>query len=255
MGGHLKVGTGIFNLSESELQRLQLSYTERQLVRPFYTTQQLGRYWGDTQNELWIIYTDSVSAQPRAMEAYPRLREHLDQFAPILTSAYKPYGLHRARDADLFLGEKILSLRKAAQPTFTFVDFPCYVSQSFNIIKTERMNLKYLTAVLNSTLLRFWFKNRAKMQGHQYQVDSAPLTMAPIADAVTSLQLRLAALVDLILTASAKLSVAVTDPQRNAMQRVIDDAERQIQGHIYKIYGLSAAEVAEVEDALSDADV
>ena len=88
--------------------------------------------------------------------------------------------MHRARNKYFFQDEKIISLRKCAKPTFTYTDFDCYVSQTYFIIKTERLNQKYLTALLNSKLVAFWLKHKGKMQGFQYQVDKGPLVEIPL---------------------------------------------------------------------------
>ncbi len=98
----------------------------------------------------------------------------------VITSDNKPYGLHRAREEKFFIGEKIISLRKCIEPTFTYTDFDCYVSQTYFSIKTERVNMKFLTVVLNSKLIKFWLRYKGKMQGDLFQVDKAPLMDLPI---------------------------------------------------------------------------
>ena len=114
------------------------------------------------------------------METYPNIKKHLDQFLDIITSDNKPYGLHRSRDEKFFMGEKIISLRKCTTPTFTFTDFDCYVSQTFFIIKTDRISQKYLTALLNSKLIEFWLRHKGKMQGFNFQIDKEPLLEVPL---------------------------------------------------------------------------
>ena len=53
------VGTGIFNLTTSEKESLKLSSVEHELLKPFYNTTELGKYYGSPNNKLWVIYTDS----------------------------------------------------------------------------------------------------------------------------------------------------------------------------------------------------
>ena len=91
-----------------------------------------------------------------------------------------PYGLHRARNENIFKGTKIISIRKCEEPTFTYVNYDSYVSQTFNIIKTKRIDMVYLTGLLNSKLIKFWLKHMGKMQGNNYQVDKEPLMKIPI---------------------------------------------------------------------------
>ena len=91
---------------------------------------------------------------------YPNIKKHLDKFVDVITSDNKPYGLHRTREENFFKGEKIIVQRKCAgKPVFTYTDFDTYVSATFYVIKTENLNQKYLTGVLNSRLIEFWLKN------------------------------------------------------------------------------------------------
>ena len=168
-------GKGIFNLSDEEYKELELSTEEQKLIKPFYTSTELHRYYADEKNKLWVIYTDSKFKNKAKMKPYPKIKAHLDRFSAVITSDNKPYGLHRARCEDFFKGEKILSLRKTIAPCFTYTDFDCYVSQSYNVIKTSRFNLKSLVAILNSSVIRFWLRYKGKMQGNNFQVDKEPL--------------------------------------------------------------------------------
>lgn len=173
-------GDGIFNLTNAEKNALNLTQSELALVKPFYTSDELQRYCLNKSNSLWVIYTDSSFSNTSSLDALPNIKAHLDKFASVITSDNKPYGLHRSRNNDLFVGSKIVSLRKAVQPTFTYSDNDCYVSQTYNVIKTSRIDLKYLTAILNSSLVKYWLKNKGKMQGNLYQIDKEPLLQVPI---------------------------------------------------------------------------
>ena len=89
---------------------------------------------------------------------------YLDRFAKIITSSNYPYGLHRAREESFFQKEKIIVQRKCPdRPIFTYANFDTYVSATFFLIQTQRVNLKFLTALLNSKLIAFWLKNKGKM--------------------------------------------------------------------------------------------
>ncbi len=178
LGKNFNVNDGIFQLNEKELNNLNLDNNEYSIVKPFYSTSELHKYFGNNKNKEWIIYTKSDIKNH--INSYPKIKEHLDKFSKIITSDNKPYGLHRARNEDFFIGEKIISLRKNFQPCFTFTDFDCYVTQTFYSIKTNRFDLKYLTALLNSKLIAFWLRFKGKMQGNNYQIDKEPLVNIPI---------------------------------------------------------------------------
>ena len=236
--GHHKVGDGIFGLTNQELSNLNLPEYEMVLIKPYYTTEQVKRYFTLTgANTQWLIYTDSKYKDESSMDSFPVLKAHLDQFRPIFTSDNKPYGLHRARDPRFFSGSKIICQRKCAElPIFSYSDGECYLTQTFNIIKTNRVNLRYLTGLLNSKLIAFWLRNRGKMQGLNYQLDKEPLQQIPIPVPEIEVQTRIGYLVDEIIVRKSA--------NENAS---IQDVENQIDNIVYHLYDLTYDEVLIVD--------
>ncbi len=181
LGNRYSVNTPIFVLTNEKLNELELSDEEQEIIKPYFESENFENYFSSDKNELWIIYTNSEFKNAKRMKAYPNLKKHLDNFSKIITSDNKPYGLHRAREEKIFLGEKIIVKRKCVErPEFSYCNFDSYVSATFNIIKTSKANHKYLTGVLNSKLIAFWLKNKGKMQGNNYQLDKEPLMNIPI---------------------------------------------------------------------------
>ncbi len=237
LGGNLNIGDGIFVLSEKEKDQMTLTNKELDLIKPSYTTKELQRYRGNPKNQEWVIYTDSSFKDERKIEDYPNIKGHLDRFRRVITSDNKPYGLNRARNEHFFLGEKIISVRKCAKPTFTYVDFDCYVSATFYVIKTNRVNQKYLTGLLNSRLIAFWLKHRGKMQGTNYQIDKQPLLALPIHVPSSEQQTTVATLVNQILY-----------PRNADPEADIATIEKKIDQIVYLLYGLTPEEIAIVEE-------
>ncbi|MFH0735815.1 MAG: Eco57I restriction-modification methylase domain-containing protein [bacterium] len=178
LGDLYKIGDGIFQLTKLEKENLNLTNEENSIIKPFYSSNQLKRYFADKITDEYLIYLKSGANQ--IIDLYPNIKKHLIQFTSIITSDNKPFGLHRAREEKFFKGEKIFSLRKCEKPTFTYCNFDCYVSQSYFIIKTNRLSLKYLTLLLNSRLITFWLLNKGKRQGNNFQIDKEPLLNIPV---------------------------------------------------------------------------
>ena len=243
LGEQYKVGDGVFVIKNKEKQQLSLSEKELNLIRPHYTTEELFLWYGNPKNKKWVIYTDSSFKNKRKVKDYPNIKRHLDQFKKIITSDNKPYGLHRARKESFFKGEKIIAVRKCAMPTFTYVDFDSYVSATFYVIKTDRINQKYLTGILNSKLTAFWLKHRGKMQGSNYQIDKEPILAIPILKPSENKQNPLIALVDKILISAEKEGW----PKTLSTQSKILEYEKQIDKLVYKLYSLSPEEIKIVE--------
>lgn len=182
LGQGFKVGQGIFGLSKQELESLNLTDKEKALVKRYYPdTKNLNIYYSTPNDDNYLIYTTSEYKNPNSLNDKPNLKAHLDQFKDVITSDNKPYGLHRARKEEFFKTEKIVAQRKCPnRPIFTYIDYESYFSATFYIIKSDRIDLKYLTLLLNSQLSKFWFRYKGKMQGNNYQIDKNPLVNIPI---------------------------------------------------------------------------
>ncbi|MGL2879519.1 DUF7149 domain-containing protein [Helicobacter pylori] len=235
-------GEGIFVLSEAEKNNLKLSQKEMKLLKPSYETAEIMKYLTLSQNQHWIIYTDSSFKNPKSMDDYPNLKKHLDRFKEVITSDNKPYGLHRARDERFFTGNpRIIVLRKCAkEPIFSYVNFDCYVSATFYIIKTKRFDSKFLVGLLNSLLIRFWLKHRGKVQGNNYQIDKEPLMNIPLIKITKSNKPtadKITALVDKILQSKEKDSKANTQ-----------GLEKEIDALVYQLYHLTDEEIKTIEE-------
>ena len=169
------------------------------------------------------------------MDTYQSLKTHLDKFTDIITSVNHPYGLHRAREERFFKGDVIVSLRKSPnRPSFTYVDFDCYVSATFYLIKSNRFDLKFITGFLNSKLIAFWLKNKGKMQGQNFQIDKEPLVTIPIFIPDQETQ-------EIIRTSVEEIYSNPSTQQQN--EKIIDEM-------IYKMYALDDDEIAYVEQTI-----
>ncbi|WP_027127954.1 Eco57I restriction-modification methylase domain-containing protein [Fusobacterium perfoetens] len=224
-----KIGEGIFVLNSDEIRQKNFSENEiKDLIKPYYTTDELKKYALINKNKYWIIYTKSSIKEN--IENYPKIKKHLDIYSEIITSDNKPYGLHRAREEKFFQREKIISLRKCVkEPTFTYCEEDCYIPQTFFSIKTDRLNMKYLTGLLNSKLIAFWLRHMGKMQGSNYQIDKEPLMNIPIKIANIDIEEKIINLVDRIM----ELKKSDKDTQ---------ELENQIDEMIYDLYELTEEE-------------
>ena len=118
---------------------------------------------------------------------------------------------------------------------------------SYNVIKTERFNLKFLTAILNSNVIKFWLRYKGKMQGDNFQVDKEPLLELPLVVPTESEQAHLSVLADQMITAQEQLNSATSDSDKKFLQQRVDILDKQINTVVYGLYDLTADEVKIVE--------
>ncbi len=269
LDSNIKVGDGIFAISSSKIKELNLSENEKKLLKPYYFSTNFSKYHANKKTDEYLIYTGSVFKNQDKIKPYPNIKKHLDRFVNIITSDNKPYGLHRARDERFFIGEKIVVQRKCPkEPIFTYSDFNCYVSATFNVIKTERLNQRYLTGLLNSKLIAFWLKYKGKMQGDNYQVDKEPLMNLPIIEPNTEKQTEIAELVSKIIENKQKIidysELLKQAKANNNFDREIqltkeldklktenETAENKIDDSIYNLYELNENDIATIENEIN----
>ncbi|MCV3427561.1 Eco57I restriction-modification methylase domain-containing protein [Campylobacter sp. IFREMER_LSEM_CL1904] len=241
LGKNFYIGQGIQKLTDGEVEKLNLLKNEKNLLKPIFESNSVEKYYTKKDNDFWVIYTNSSFKNPNSMDNYPNLKKHLDKFKKVITSDNKPYGLHRARDEKFFTGSpRIVALRKCVnEPKFSYVDFDCYVSATFYVIKTQRIDTKYLVAILNSKLMMFWLKHKGKMQGNNYQIDKEPLLNIPIVD-INSKNEKLAS--ELISLVDEILILKEQDKKANTKTQ-----EDKINSIVYKLYNLNEEEIKIIE--------
>ncbi|ELT9973632.1 class I SAM-dependent DNA methyltransferase [Campylobacter jejuni] len=237
----IKVGDGVFVI---EKDFLNVCEYEKKYLKPLYEVEHFGKYYFNKNNSKQLIYTTKNNSKK---ENIPTIIKHLQKFRSIMNNRRENlnkrldfYHLHWARDERFFeSGEKIVSVRKCIEPIFSYLNNEAYVMLSLNVIKTQRINVKYLTAILNSKLVAFWLKHKGKMQGNNYQIDKEPLLNIPIVDTNSKnkkLADELINLVDEILKAK--------EQDKNANTQ---ELENKINSLVYKLYNLTEDEIKIIE--------
>lgn len=216
----IKVGDGVFVLGQSE--RTGIKEPERIYLKPLYEPVHFDKYF-KRPTDLSIIYSKKGSFDPARA---PSIVAHLRKFKEIMderrenqTGQIAFYNLHWPRDESFFQsGGKILTPRKCATPIFFYTEDVAYVMLSMNVIRTTRLDLRYLSAVLNSSTVKYWLRLKGSKQGSNYQIDAAPLQQIPIAKGTQKQQDVLATLVTLAQTAYAQNSL-----QPSAASQFLED--------------------------------
>ena len=230
-----EIGDGIFVINSSELRKTKLNKNEKEIVKPVYFSENLKKYFTNKSEENYIFYTSNEFNNEKIIKKYPNVRKHLDKYKDIITSDFRPYGLHRKRNEHFFIGEKINSLRKCIEPKFTYTDFDCYVLADHYIIKTDRIKLTYLTLFLNSKIIKFWFLKEGKTQGNNFQIDKEPLLKLPIHYPKN---------IEFFIKKFKEIKILIKN------KRSIDKLVNEIDNKFYKIFDLNEQQIKRVENIL-----
>lgn len=241
----LSAGDGVFVIDKGFFKKLHPE--EKVFIKPLYEPTDLIKYYMPI-NRKEIIYLTNKNYKA----SLPNILSHLEKYREIMearrenqTGQLDFCHLHWPRDERFFQhGPKILSVRKCEAPTFVYTEKDAYVMMAFNVIKTNRIDLKYLTAILNSKVVAFWLKHKGKMQGSNYQIDKDPLLALPIKTPSEKQQNTIVELVDEILSLMSKSDYTTSETKQ---QKVCDYCDK-IDQLVYTLYDLTPDERKFIED-------
>jgi len=187
----IKVGNGIYVITPEELESLNLSETEEQLVKIWYKNSDISPYFVDEPDEtLFVLYLTS----DLSLDDYPHIKKHLMRYKAILDYRLTHYGetatwwaLARASKESVLKREKIVVPYRAEQNRFAHTDQEFFSSLDVFYITYEEEqpspvmeSLKYVVALLNSVVLDFWCFYRMKRKGNVREYYATPLKQIPI---------------------------------------------------------------------------
>ncbi|EAJ8494407.1 class I SAM-dependent DNA methyltransferase, partial [Campylobacter jejuni] len=214
------------------------SKNEQCFIKEYYTGLS-GKFYSSFTDK-YLIYLSNKNYSGN-LDDLPNLKQHFQKYKEILKESKikyktpnKPYFyLHREREEKFFKKgeEKIISQVRCIEPIFVYSNENFYGSRALFFIQTCRINLKYLTGVLNSKLIAFWLKHKGKIQGNLFKIDKEPLLNIPVVNINSKnekLANKLISLVDEILKAK--------EQDKNANTQ---ELENKINSLVYKLYNLT----------------
>lgn len=193
----LRTGDGIFVLSEQEVARLALSPDERTLLHRTYKNRQVGWYVVDDAGDEPEFLLYLTRAATFSADATPALFRHLAPFRELLSrkrecrildvETGRPrrewHELHWPRDAGLPTATKLVTARRAACNRFALAPPDTIENSDLTVLILRpgvREDVRFVLALLNSSLLDFWFAHRSKRKGRLREYYSTPLQQVPI---------------------------------------------------------------------------
>ena len=214
-----------------------------EIIRPVLRGRDIRRYRAARVGR-WLIATHNGYGDVPAIdiEDYLAIKEHLDRFSPRLEKRLDkgstPYNLRNCTYYGDFAKEKLLWMDMSPEGRFTYLDGETLCNNKGFLMTGE--SLKYLCAVLNSTLITWYMRNTARttgmglMQWEKFAVERLPIPKIGAEEQQTFI-----ALADEILAAKSANRVADTT-----------EMEREIDRLVYELYGLTEEEDTAIERSL-----
>ncbi len=237
----------ILNACKTQEERKR---TEK-LIKPILRGKDIKRYSYEWAH-LWVINTHNgyTSAQkskipPIDIAKYPATKAHLDaHYDTIATRCDQgdtPYHLRNCAYLEDFEKEKIVyPCIMAKEPCFVYEEKGFYAPAPANIITGDKIEIKYITALLNSKCIYFAMRRFYMGGGIEGELKTNNLEKIPIPQ-ITEKNKKIA---DKI-TDGAKqiLALKEKDPKANTQQ-----LEKEIDALVYQLYNLTDEEIKIIED-------
>ncbi|UOS70318.1 class I SAM-dependent DNA methyltransferase [Helicobacter pylori] len=223
------------------------------LIKPILRGKDIKRYSYEWAGE-WVInthngYTSNLKFKipPIDIEKYPALKSHLDShYDTIATRSDQgdtPYHLRNCAYLEDFEKEKIVYPETSQGAYFIYENSGIFLEKTAFMIVSDAYNLKLLTALLNSKLITFYFKNFCGgciLGKSGYQYNKHALEKIPIPKITPQNQ----ELADKITDgAKAILEAKEKDPKANTQK-----LEKEIDALVYQLYNLTDEEIKTIEE-------
>ncbi|GAA9350223.1 class I SAM-dependent DNA methyltransferase [Helicobacter pylori] len=223
------------------------------LIKPILRGKDIKRYsyeWAD----LWVInthngYTSNLKFKipPIDIEKYPATKAHLDAhwdtIATRCDQGDTPYHLRNCAYLEDFEKEKIVYPETSQGAYFIYENSRIFLEKTAFMIVSDAYNLKLLTALLNSKLITFYFKNFCGgciLGKSGYQYNKHALEKIPIPKITPENQKLACKITD---CTKAILEAKEKDPKANTQK-----LEKEIDALVYQLYNLTDEEIKTIEE-------
>ncbi|WP_033738379.1 class I SAM-dependent DNA methyltransferase [Helicobacter pylori] len=242
------------NCDDVQKDSMGMSERERtkELIKPILRGRDIKRYRYEWAGE-WLINTHngytsfSHKIPPIDIEQYPAIKAHLDSHWDKISKrddqGNTPYHLRNCAYIEEFEKEKIVYPETSQGAYFVHEDSGIFLEKTAFMIISDTYNLKLLTALLNSKLITFYFKNFCGgciLGKSGYQYNKHALERIPIPKITTKnqeLAQKITDCTERILKSKEK------DPKANTQE-----LEQQIDALVYQLYNLTDEEIKIIEN-------
>ena len=215
-----------------------------EILKPVLRGRDIQR-WRSRWAGKWLIDTHNGYGNISAVDVadYPAIKRHLDRYLPALKrrqdKGRTPYNLRNCAYHEDFAEEKLFWMHMSPTGRFAFSDRGMFCNQKAFVVTGT--SLKYLCAILNSTVITWMVRNTAVTTGMGLiQWDKFTVEQLPIPQLPPDAQSPFVRLVDDLLAAKDTKQDADTSVQEKELDRMI-----------YTLYNLTGTEIAAVENGFS----
>jgi len=209
----------------------------KNIIKPILRGKDIKRYDFDFANKYIILAKNGVNIK----KDYPTIYEYLDSFGSKFkergAQGKKWWNLRACSFFDAFKKPKIIWSELTNQSCFAIAEGEHYLlNTAYFLLPPDQLNMKYLVGVLNSRLIKFYFKNIAATSGMgTLRWINAYVKKFPIPLATEDEQGKIKTNVDRII-----------ESKNNGFDTC--EMEEELEHMVYDLYNLNQDEIGLIED-------
>ena len=258
LGNIAEVNTGLFTACDKVfigncdevICNISPSPFEKSLLKPLFKNSDIHRFYTDEIITKYVIYHYEKAnyALSDIPNIFKYLTLHKDKLQNRKDNSLKG-AIKRGRWDVMalpkisidFSGPKIVCPQRNKVNTFGYNECDWYASADVYYITNPNKDyhIKYILGLLNSKLYYVWLYHKGKRKGETLELYQKPLSEIPIKKASSDIQNSIVKIVNEI------IALKKTNPNHDT-----SSLERQIDAIVYKIYGLTNAEIKIIEQSI-----
>ena len=228
---------------------VKLDPASEKIIKPLLQGRNIKK-WTYENSRKFLIFT----RQGTTLKNYHGIEKHLGQFKKNLIPgsgrSAGSYKWHEIQANTAYWNEfekpKIIWGLTADKWAFALDEGSHFLPSNGYILTSGELHLKYILAVINSRLMKFYFSFIGIMTaGGAFTLKHETVVAFPVKSALNQERRPLIDLVDKILTV-AKTEDYLQNPAKKAK---VQEYEKQIDKLVYTLYGLSPEEIKIIEDS------
>jgi len=177
-------GTGIFVLTPKEISSLNLGNSELPILKPWFKNSDIQRWVAKKENTYSLLYLDRSikNISPIILNHLMQYKSVLDRRREVENSVIQWWQLQWPREKEIFESPKIMAPQRSKTNTFAYTEEIWYASADVYYItkRPSSPSLKYVLALLNSTIYLVWLLYKGKRKGASLELYQKPLSEIPI---------------------------------------------------------------------------
>ncbi|AGB40991.1 Eco57I restriction endonuclease [Halobacteroides halobius DSM 5150] len=180
----LPAGRGVFVLAKQEVESLDYNQETNFFLKSWFKNSDINKWLPELESDDYLLYLNhNLDDIPKKIKSYLTPAQIvLQERREVKRGLINWWQLQWPREERIFVGPKIVAPQRSKRNVFAYTEEAWYASADVYFITQfkNKINLKYILALLNSDLYYLWLYRKGKKKGNLLELYQGPLAEVPI---------------------------------------------------------------------------